>query len=125
MCPSYMAAPHVTGIAALLRSQEPFLDYAVVKAAILDTVDEIPSVADKMVSGGRVNALNALCSVNALAGDFNYDKALDLADAVLALQIISGEASEKAVCKEAEVNSDGRIGLEEIIYILQVIAGLK
>ncbi len=120
-----MAAPHVTGIAALLLSHEPFLEYSTLKAAILDTVDSIPSVADRMVSGGRVNAFRALCGVNTLRGDFNYDKVVDLADAVLSQQIISGTLSEKSVCKEVEVDSDGRIGMEDILYILQNIVGMR
>ncbi len=55
-----MATPHVTGVAALLKSQSPQLRGDEIKARILDTVDKNPSLEGKMVSGGRLNAAKAL-----------------------------------------------------------------
>lgn len=58
-------------------------------------------------------------------GNVNGDEGVDLKDAVLALQIIAGktEFSEK-IYKSADVNCDGCIGLEEVIYILREISGM-
>jgi subtilisin family serine protease len=55
-----MAAPQVSGIAALVWSQYPTLDQYQVKARILNSVDALPGLTDKTISGGRVNAYNAL-----------------------------------------------------------------
>jgi hypothetical protein len=54
------ATPHVTGVAALLRSLHPDGTTAQIKAQILSTVDPLPSLAGKTVTGGRLNAANAL-----------------------------------------------------------------
>lgn len=54
-------------------------------------------------------------------GDINGDNKVTLADAVLALQICSGQVGF-SVCKDADVNGDGKIGMAELIYILNVLA---
>jgi subtilisin family serine protease len=73
-----MAAPHVSGAAALTLSHCA-LDTATLKSALVETVDPVPSLSTKTISGGRLNLLTALqaCSappsvpanVTALAGD--------------------------------------------------------
>jgi len=55
-----MAAPHVSGLAALIWSQYPTLDHHQVKARILNSIDAIPELETKTISGGRINAYNAL-----------------------------------------------------------------
>ncbi len=55
-----MACPHVAGAAALVWSKHPDWDYKKVKQALLSTVDHLPSLSDKVISGGRLNILNAL-----------------------------------------------------------------
>lgn len=55
-----MAAPHVSGIAALIWSAYPGLGHYEVKARILNSVDPIPSLTATTITGGRVNAVNAL-----------------------------------------------------------------
>lgn len=67
-----MAAPHVTGVAALLLSQDPMRNAARLKDAILNTVDPShPNFRYLSLSGGRLNAFNALsCLPSALALQF-------------------------------------------------------
>ena len=48
-----------------------------------------------------------------------------LADAVLALQVVAGLEPSAPVYLDADVNGDGKIGLDEAIYILQDVAGLR
>ena len=55
-----MAAPHVTGVAALLRGRMPGWTVAQVKAAILNTVKPLSSLATRTVTGGTVSAYKAL-----------------------------------------------------------------
>lgn len=50
-----MATPHVTGAVALLWSNNSSLSSTDVKSAILQSVDKIPSLQNKTVSGGRLN----------------------------------------------------------------------
>ncbi|THB74063.1 MAG: hypothetical protein D6B28_02765, partial [Gammaproteobacteria bacterium] len=55
-----MATPIVSGIAALVLSQDSSLSALDIKQRIMDTVDPIDNLQGKMVTGGRVNALSAL-----------------------------------------------------------------
>jgi subtilisin family serine protease len=61
------AAPYVTGAAALLLARNPNLSYAQLKDAIMTTVDPLPALAGKTVTGGRLNVFRALASVTASA----------------------------------------------------------
>jgi len=58
-------------------------------------------------------------------GDVDRNGMVDLGDAVLALQNLVGILPPSAVGIEGDVNGDRRIGLEEAIYILQELAGLR
>lgn len=55
-----MATPFVTGVAALMLSVNPNLTPVEIKHMIVEGVDNVASLANKCVSGGRLNALNAL-----------------------------------------------------------------
>jgi subtilisin family serine protease len=55
-----MATPHVSGLAALISSEKPLFSYSDIKDTILNTVDFKPSLAGKILTGGRINAYNAL-----------------------------------------------------------------
>jgi subtilisin family serine protease len=123
-----MAAPYATGVAGLILSKNPQMTYDGVKSTIMNTVDPVPSAAVNIASGGKINALAALCSTNTLAADLTFDHQISLADAVLGLQIPAGLATP--VCSPAhapnlDVNGDGKIGMEEALYLLQEIANLR
>ncbi|MCB0379243.1 MAG: S8 family serine peptidase [Bdellovibrionales bacterium] len=55
-----MATPHVSGVAALLLSSEPLLDYAQIKDRLMATSHRLSNLKSKTISGGIVNAYNAL-----------------------------------------------------------------
>jgi subtilisin family serine protease len=123
-----MATPYVAGVAGLILSKNPQMTYTAVKSVIMNKVDLVPSVAGKIVSGGKINALAALCSTNTLAADVTFDHQISLADAVLSHQILSGFA--QPVCSPThapnlDVNGDGKIGIEEVIYLLQGLSQLR
>jgi len=60
-----------------------------------------------------------------IPGDINHDQQVDLKDAIIALQILSGLTPSEPIYIKADVNGDGKIGMEEVIYILQVVSGLR
>jgi len=55
-----MAAPYVTGTAALLRAAYPNLSPNDLKAVILGSTDVLPELADVVASGGQLNVSQAL-----------------------------------------------------------------
>jgi thermitase len=55
-----MACPHVAGLAALILAENAGLTAVQVKEIIMSTVDPIPTLTGKIVTGGRINARNAL-----------------------------------------------------------------
>lgn len=59
-----MAAPQVTGAAALIWNLHPSLSAVQVKARILNGVDHIPAFAANTISGGRLNLEKALNAVD-------------------------------------------------------------
>jgi subtilisin family serine protease len=127
-----MAAPHVSGLAALIWSNNPFLTHLLVKEIILDTVDPLDSMDGKVLTGGRINALNALSDSRShpgKKGDINGDGILSQADVDNALQVLAGKtpASIRAdyATSGVDVNGDGRIGMEEVIYIKEKLGGVR
>jgi len=58
-------------------------------------------------------------------GDLNGDGSVDVADAILVLQLMSDMKPSGIAGVDADVNGDGKIGLQEVIYILQKAAGLR
>lgn len=55
-----MAAPHVTGAAALIVSEFPDISNADLKARLLCSVDRVPDLDHRLASGGRLNVARAL-----------------------------------------------------------------
>ncbi len=57
-----MATPHVTGVAALIKSKFPNFTYTQVRDLILNRVEKIPQFLGKVSSGGRVDLYNVFGS---------------------------------------------------------------
>lgn len=55
-----MATPFVSGVAALILSQNPGISVGDLRARLLKSVDQLPSLKAKVSSGGRVNAAKAV-----------------------------------------------------------------
>ena len=130
-----MAVPHVSGVAALILSRNPNLSYARVKETLLGTVAPISLVETKLVSGGRLNAAAALRQA-CLPGDATGNSAtgvqgmtvidaIGLDDVILALRIASGMGAADFICRTADVDGGGGIGLAEALYGLQILSGLR
>jgi thermitase len=59
------SAPLVSGVAVLLLSLDPGLSPADLKQKLLSSVDPIPALAGKTVTGGRLNAAKAVATIPA------------------------------------------------------------
>jgi subtilisin family serine protease/PKD repeat protein len=64
-----MAAPHVSGAAALLKGYYPAFSFSDIKTTIMNSVDPVSPLAGITVTGGRLNVANAL--FNAIPGWIN------------------------------------------------------
>jgi hypothetical protein len=60
-----------------------------------------------------------------LKGDLNMDGRIDLTDFVLGVQILSGNKPAQPVNRHADVGKAGKIGLQELLFILQKTAGVR
>jgi hypothetical protein len=58
-------------------------------------------------------------------GDLNGDNAVDMADCILAIRILNGASAGTADVMAADVNGDAKIGLQDVLYILQKAAGVR
>ncbi len=57
-------------------------------------------------------------------GDIDGNEFTDLSDAILVLKLLAGITAGN-INADADINKDGKIGLEEIVYILQKISELQ
>jgi len=78
---------------------------------------------------GTVDSNTATVIVNVtnivIPGDIDDNGVTDLSDAILALQILNSIQPGVKVHKESDINGNGTIGLEEIIYVLREVSRLK
>ncbi len=66
-----LAAPYVTGVAALLKSKYPAMSARTIKYYIEGNVDIIPALSNKVKTGGRLNAYEALNAVKTYTVKYN------------------------------------------------------
>jgi len=74
-----------------------------------------------------------ICVVNVnwvgAKGDIDKNDFVDLADAIIGLQVLSGmnptAVRSDYTSSNADVNGDGKVGLEEVVYVLQKVAGIR
>jgi len=121
-----MAAPMVSGIAALMLGRAPSLGYLELKNRIMGSAVPVPSLSGKILSGSRVDAFSALCSSRILPGDVSCDARVDLKDGLIVLQLLSGllqPLCTTCIPNGIDVDGDGRIGIADAIYILQTASG--
>jgi len=63
--------------------------------------------------------------IQTLDGDIDGDLTVNLPDAILGLQVIANMNLASKVYTSADVNGDRKIGLEEVIYVLQFTSGMR
>lgn len=88
---------------------------------IEDGVNTLSPATIFTVSGGR--------DPNFVIGDLDNNSGVELKDAIIALKIVAGlqpiEFRTDNSLEGISVNDNGKIGLEEVLFILQNIAGLR
>lgn len=82
--------------------------------AIIENVNVVTGTAVRLDIG-----------MDASAGNFNCDDAIDVADAIIALQIVCGITHADAACLDAWAILDNKIGIRDAIYCLQSAADLN
>jgi len=60
-----------------------------------------------------------------ILGDIDNGGTIDLRDAILTLKVVCGSIISEHIAVSADVNGDNRIGMADVIYILQRISDLK
>jgi hypothetical protein len=90
------------------------------------------SAAGGTVTGGAIRSFtppfdgDAVLNLrNIIPGDLNFDGQVLLSDAILGLQLLTGTEYSENIHKEFDINGDAKIGLEEVIAILQHLAGFR
>jgi len=80
--------------------------------------------AENGTGTGYGEAVSFVTPRESIPGDINGDDKVDLPDLVLCLQLLSG-MTVHGIDKGAAVSGDGRIGTEELLFIMQAVAGLR
>ncbi|HET8756117.1 MAG TPA: S8 family serine peptidase [Solirubrobacteraceae bacterium] len=77
------AAPHVSGVAALMLQADPLLSAQQLREILVDAADDKPAFESYSVSGGRLNAATAVATVleGGIPRDSDGDGVVDAADA--------------------------------------------
>ncbi|NOX53028.1 MAG: S8 family serine peptidase, partial [Planctomycetes bacterium] len=100
-----MAAPHVTGVAALFLSHVPYATALEVKEAILSGVDPVPGLRRKVATGGRLNALGTLLA-DPVAPRVQLDRADDITRAGGTVQEIQVTYTDNKAVSVASVDAN-------------------
>jgi len=93
-----------------------------------DDVGNYPGIVITVTDGKLTASLPSfdLTVMNlVIPGDIDNSGTIDLRDAIMAIQGCAGIIPPSTVYKEADVNGDNKIGMEEVIYILQKVSGLR
>lgn len=105
-------------------------------------VATLPSDAETRTITYSYDNLDRLTSVSYGGGasiSYDYDDAgnilrvlmqggeqtMELSDAIIAMQILTGNSPSLMESNVWDINADGKIGIEEAVYILQVISKLR
>jgi subtilisin family serine protease len=119
-----MASPQVAGAAALILSASPTMTTTEVKADILNNVDPLPSLAGKVITGGRLDVCKALpgCTPESMFGKTTVGASTD-SGMFANFKIVhsatlpaAGSVSKLSVYAIPGINSPSPQALKAVIY---------
>lgn len=79
--------------------------------------DQLPLIV-KSVSGFVFESKGHVNGVNAIKGDVNNDKKVDISDIVAIINTMAGTASYS----NADVNTDGAVNISDVVQVINIIA---
>jgi len=120
-----------------LSQEEPIIDLPVIELTDPDyddiyegsydgfNIKGIYTISIHAMDSERLYSMPVITRVikDVVIGDINGDEIVDIADAIIDIKINCGmETAGDKTYETGDINWDGKIGLEEVIYILQDIA---
>jgi len=63
--------------------------------------------------------------LNIKKGDFNFDSNVQIDDAIICLKVVTGLIPETNIKIDADADGDDRMSIADVIYILQMVSGLR
>jgi formylglycine-generating enzyme required for sulfatase activity len=88
---------------------------------IVDNADNCPLTPNNDQADSDGDGIGNVCELDT-TGDFNADNRVDLADAVLVLKILINEEPPAILSMDKDPTMDARVGLSDIIFLLQKIS---
>ena len=92
---------------------------------LLETIMYVPKSANDLFEVSteyqNIKVPDIILHVQVQPGDINADGSINIADSILAIQILASN-STYPVQTHGDINSDHKIGLEDSIYILKILA---
>ena len=116
-----MAAPYVAGAAALIKSLNPHASTSDIKNAILQNVDEIPALNGKVLTGGRINVLEAL-TYFVIFGDVDLNGVINVSDVVVLKNHIMSPGLTGNALLAADVDRNGVVNVGDIMALQRLIS---
>lgn len=115
-----MAAPYVSGAAALIKSLNPLASTSDLKNAILWKADKIDSLTDVVATGGRLNVMEAL-TFFVLSGDVSQDGVLTALDVTILRQHLLEPYLTGNALLAADVNGDGEVSALDVMALRKLL----
>jgi hypothetical protein len=74
-------------------------------------------------AGTTNKSIKWIAEVDYLKGDANYDKAVDVADAVAIVNHVVGKKNTEFIMKAADANGDGDVDIADAVHIVNFVVG--
>ncbi len=133
-----MATPHVAGAIGLLHSaaspdiaqqykDDPAGTALLIRDAMFETVDILPSLETVTVSGGRLNIYNAVLALatedeSYTAGDVNNDGSINVQDIVILVNfVVIIDYPTSLEFEAGDLNFDGLLDVLDIVLLINII----
>ncbi|MBZ9609300.1 S8 family serine peptidase [Clostridium estertheticum] len=114
-----MATPHVTGVAALVLSEDMNLSPIEVKNRILESTHKLPELENKIVTGAIVDAFGAMKLTRQT--DVDDNGITDIIDLALVGQAYYSRIGDHEYKSILDINNDSIIDVYDLVSISKVI----